>query len=96
MIAIGAAGAMQAPEESKPATRKTLKDVMPRELVEWDNTPAYKLRDVEVKAEHNLCSKKWPGPQKHVYNWCELVNGKAVGWNENPSRGWSFPVVTLK
>lgn len=75
----------------------TLKDVLPREfLVEFSDTPAFKLKDVEVVEEHTCCSKKWPGAQRHVMNWFVLANGKAVGWNENPSRGWSFPVIRAK
>jgi len=33
--------------------------------------------------------------RKHIYNWCIIFDrGKyyAVAWNENPSRGWSFPI----
>ena len=37
--------------------------------------------------------KPWPGAHKHVMNWCVLDNGKAIGFNENPSRGWGFPVI---
>ena len=36
------------------------------------------------------------GSQKNVYNWVLLKNGLAVGWNENPARGWSFPSKRLK
>lgn len=28
---------------------------------------------------------------KNVYNWVLLEDGTSVGWNESPSRGWSFP-----
>jgi hypothetical protein len=38
----------------------------------------------------------WPGPQRNVHNWWMLEDGSAVGFNENPSRGWSFPRITLK
>jgi hypothetical protein len=40
--------------------------------------------------------KEFPGPQMNVHCWWELENGKAVGWNENPATGWSFPVVSMK
>lgn len=75
---------------------KTLKDVMPPEFlgVEFDTTRAYKMRDVEVSKEH--FTGNWPGNHKNVYFWVELKNGFAVGWNENPGRGWSFPVMKLK
>jgi hypothetical protein len=80
----------------------TLRDVMPRELFDgsYDDTPSYKLADVRVIAEFRSYSGSqdpaWPGPQKNVYLWVALENGKAVGWNENPSHGWSFPVVAFK
>ena len=64
----------------------------------WDDTAAWKFRDVEVVSEHGWGEdgKSWPGSHKNVANWCVLANGWAVGWNENPSRGWSFPVKRLK
>lgn len=80
----------------------TLRDVMPHELFggSYDDTPAHKLADVRVKAEYRPYKgggdPAWPGPQKHVMFWVLLENGKAVGWNENPSHGWSFPVVSAK
>lgn len=54
--------------------------------------------DEEVVKEYVLGApdwKKWPGSHKNVMNWVELSNGKAVGWNENQSTGWSFPVHNL-
>ncbi len=62
-------------------------------------TPAARLLDVDVKAEHrrpdqNDSFKKWPGTHKNVHVWWELENGKAVGWNEG-LHGWGFPVLTL-
>lgn len=55
-------------------------------------SPAAMLLDVEVIAKHDSA---WPGKQRNVNVWWELADGHAVGWNENPSRGWSFPVITL-
>ncbi len=81
---------------------KTLKDVMPNDLVgcEYDKTRAYAMRNVRVTAEHRHHLDDdmvgWPGTHKNVYFWVELENGSAVGWNENPGRGWSFPVFKLK
>lgn len=83
---------------------KTLLDCMPYEFEQsFDDTPAYKNKDVEVVAEHCMHDddgsrpwKRWPGIHKNVTYWVELANGKAVGWNENPSKGWSFPVVKMK
>jgi len=81
---------------------KTLQDVMPHELVtcEYDDTRAYKMKDIKVVAEHGDPMDDdmvgWIGTHKHVFYWVELENGYAVGWNENPARGWSFPVVKMK
>jgi hypothetical protein len=63
-------------------------------------SPAALLLDVQVVREYSRVTdeagyKPWPGPQKDVHCWWELESGKAVGWNENPSKGWSFPVITL-
>lgn len=73
---------------------KTLKDVMPIEFLqgEYDTTRAYKMKDVSVIKEH---CHKWPGKHKNVHIWVELENGYAIGCNENPARGWSFPVHKL-
>lgn len=49
----------------------------------------------EVIAEHDARIKPWPGKHRNVRHWWELAGGYGVGWNENPSRGWSFPVVNL-
>lgn len=38
---------------------------------------------------------KWPGTHKNVYNWCILDSGHAIGWNESPSKGWSFIIKYL-
>jgi hypothetical protein len=76
---------------------KTLKDVLPSDfLTSYRDVRAYNYRDVEVVTEHFSDGNVWPGPQKNVHFWVELVNEVAVGWNENPERGWSFPVVSLK
>lgn len=80
----------------------TLKDEMPHELVtsEFDDTRAHGMKDVKVIRTHgNLGDehpRAWLGTHKNVYFWVELENGYAVGWNENPARGWSFPVFKLK
>lgn len=33
---------------------------------------------------------------RHVFSFIILSNGWAVGWNENPSHGWSFPKSVKK
>lgn len=74
----------------------TLRDVLPIEfcLGEYHDTKAYKFRDVKVINSHK--DDPWIGNEKKVKVWYELDNGYAVGWNENPSRGWSIPVVKIK
>lgn len=72
---------------------KALRDFLPNEALDF---PAIrKMADVAVVEEYGFGAKpgRWPGPQKNVSSWCVLANGKAVGWNENPGTGWSFPVV---
>jgi len=81
----------------------TLRDFVPHEFfAEFMDTRAATMLDVEVEEEHSLidfCEDKWvswPGTHKNVYNWVKLVDGRCVGWNESPSRGWSFPVFGKK
>lgn len=79
----------------------TLKEVMPNEFGRFHcDERSFRYADVEVAREYShdgpCAVRQWPGPQKNVYYWVELENGYAVGLNENPSRGWSFPVVKLK
>ena len=79
---------------------KTLEQVMPSELdsCEYDKTQAYKMKDVLVAKHHDSMIDQeefqfWPGKHKNVFFWVELENGYLCGWNENPARGWSFPVM---
>lgn len=80
----------------------TLREWAPQEFEQsFDDTRAYKYADVEVVKEYDMHGeentwRRWPGPHKNVLSWCVLANGYAVGWNENESRGWSFPVVKMK
>jgi len=73
--------------------KKTLKDCM-YDL--FDDVPAYKMKDVPVVREVDFREMPWPGVHKNVYYWVVLENGYAVGMNENPSRGLSFPIVKIK
>jgi hypothetical protein len=76
---------------------KTLKQVMPSEFMgcEYDNTYSRRYADKKVVSEHQAHLQRWPGAQKNVHFWVTLENGQAVGWNESPSHGWSFPTFTL-
>lgn len=79
----------------------TLRDVLPGEFFqEFTNTRAATMLDIEVDQEYGLgdddLRASWPGPEKNVMTWWRLTDGRCVGWNENPSRGWSFPVFGRK
>jgi len=72
-----------------------LADVLPDEFMqgEYENSPAMRYAFVDVVAKYLSRDRPWPGEHKFVTVWFVLANNKAVGWNENPSRGWSFPVI---
>jgi hypothetical protein len=40
--------------------------------------------------------KKWIGKEKYVNVWYELDNDIAIGFNENPNRGYKFIVKRIK
>lgn len=69
---------------------ETLRDVLPKEALGFPDDPFYEYLDVRVIEKR---SGGWSGPQKNVHFWWRLENGKAVGWNESPSHGWSWPVI---
>ena len=80
----------------------TLKDVTPKEFMsgEYNDCRAYKYKDIEVVKQHSYLfsdrPKRHPFPHKNIHVWWELINGYAVGWNEDPgNRGWSFPVKKI-
>ncbi len=75
---------------------KILRDSVPSEFFrEFMDTRAAKFLDIPITKEVEGHKRRWPGKEKFVFFWWILANGYAVGWNENPSRGWSFPVVKL-
>lgn len=79
------------------ARMETLGMVAPEEFLggEYLDTPAFAMRDTRVLARVDGCEVPWPGSHRNVNVWWLLEGGHAVGFNENPSRGWSFPVVRL-
>jgi hypothetical protein len=80
-------------------TQKRLTDVLPPEFMDgkFEGCPAMRHAFMDVIAAHDGPNAlPWPGPQKYVSKWYVLANGKAVGWNDNPSRGWSFPVINYQ
>lgn len=78
---------------------KKLREFLPREFFsEFTDSPVNKFLDLEA-TESNYQSdtpEPFPGGHKNVHVWWKLSNGYAVGWNENPGRGWSFPLVKMK
>jgi hypothetical protein len=84
------------PELEELAKPLKLRDIMPAELTggEYNDTRAYQFRDVEAVAFLHP-GNRWPGSQRHVTVWAMLANGYAVGWNENPGKGWSFPCIKV-
>ena len=77
-----------------------LRDVLPKFFFwgEYNDTRAYKFLDVEVVEKYKgyKDGQGWIGTHKNIYVWWELANGYAVGMNENPSCGLSFPVAKAK
>jgi hypothetical protein len=73
---------------------KTLREVLPSEFKDFPESRANKFLDRKVICS---CPGAWPGREKNVHWWVILEgdDGIAVGWNENPSRGWSFPVTVI-
>ena len=82
-------------------TKVLLRDVVPHEVTggEYVGTVVYDLLDMHVTAEFTCQDRDtwrcWPGREKHVACWWMLDIGLAVAWNENPSKGWSFPVLRI-
>jgi len=75
---------------------KTLRDVLPDEFMhEFSDTPAAKHLDKRVVEEIEEWDIRYPFTHKFIYVWWVLEDGYAVGWNENPGKGWSFPVKRL-
>lgn len=78
-------------------------DWLPSEFQrEYMDTPCARLLDYEVTVDasyDHLLYFQCPISMKHIYHWCICTNGikkYAVAWNENPSKGWSFPIKRIK
>ena len=81
-------------EEVKLEQIKKLKDVVPHEFhMEYMESEAAKYLEEEVEREYFAYANQSPFKHKYIYVWWKLANGYLIGWNENPSRGWSFPVI---
>lgn len=78
-------------------TYKTLKDWLPYGYDTATIDPKIeKHLDDFITVELDSRDKHWIGKHKNVLNWCMLNTGYAVGFNESPSRGWSFVIVKIK
>ena len=74
-----------------------LKDWLPWEARDFESVRKYLDCEVVQKFSlHETGWRRWPGTHEYVMNWCVLVNGKVVGFNENPAVGWAFPVIKFK
>lgn len=62
---------------------------------EYHDTRMWELLDREVLRTHQTWrdGHGWPGKHRNVPSWVEIEGGLAIGFNENPSRGWAFPVI---
>lgn len=60
---------------------------------EYEDSRAMKFSNVEVVKEYDTFKRPWIGTHKNVHVWFVLANRYAVGFNESPTRGWSFPVI---
>ena len=83
----------------------TLAQVLPRTFFDRDSAAekASRYLELEVVATklgggspcsgHEGIFETWPGPEENVRQWFLLSNGKAVGINEDPNEGLSFPIA---
>ncbi len=78
---------------------RTLADWLPESPLDLHNgerlSRMASARIVEECSMQNASWRRWPGTHRNVLNWVKLDNGYAVGWNENPGRGRSFPIIRL-
>lgn len=75
-----------------------LREVLPKEALseEFADQRFRKYLDYEVIQEIKTYNPRFPFEHKNIHVWWIIEDSLAVGWNENPSRGWSFPVERLQ
>lgn len=74
-----------------------LRDWLPHDNNITDEDSVFKFLNWNVVEDFNL-ENEHPFRHKHIYNWCIVTDGKkhyAIGWNENQSIGWSYPVKRI-
>lgn len=73
----------------------TLKDWLPSDANLYSGGKQEELLlnflDINVTEDHKNDNCPHPFSHRHILAWCILENGIVVGWNENPSTGYSFP-----
>ena len=76
-----------------------LKEWLPQEFFQYKHPEMEKFLNRPILINYNLYNenawRSWPGKHKYVQNWCIVSyedNYYAIGFNENPSRGWGFPI----
>ena len=83
-----------------------IKDFLPIEVQhgEYENDKVQKYLDYPIEKIYqlnntNLTPSQFGFKHKNIFVWATFKDGnklKAVGFNENPSIGWSFPIVLIK
>jgi len=76
-----------------------LKDIITKDFnpEDYSGERVIKRLNDKVIAKYDAREKEWVGKKYHKYVtvWFELETGWAVGMNENPSKGLSFPVIRM-
>lgn len=68
---------------------------MGRGTTEWDYQ-IQNYRELKIAAQYGIDDAHFPQSgfaYRNVMNWVMLEDGSAVGWNESPRNGWSFPRI---
>lgn len=75
-----------------------IRDVLPSEALgaEFSDGEFRRYLNHEVIEEITEYDSRFPFKHKNIHVWWILEDNTAIGWNENPSVGWSFPVAKVK
>lgn len=68
--------------------------IKPDYMVGWfkSDDKLIKHLDDKIVAVHSSYDVSPPFKHRNIHFWVELESGYAVGFNENPSSGWSYPI----
>lgn len=75
---------------------KLLKEVVPSEIDATAFSGMKSLLNKPVTAAYESSENPWIGSYKNVNVWWIVNDTHMVGWNESPSRGWSFQVIPIR